>query len=375
MPTSQTVFSLWFFSKAVCLFVGFLSASLVFSEDAKKLNVLNWNDYIAPQTIDRFEQETGVQVNYQQFDNNESLEQMLLDDPDGFDLVVPSADFMARQLQRDFYSPIDKAQLSNYKYLDPQLLKSLELMDPGNRFSIPYLWGTTGIAYNSKLVEAALGDGADISSWSVLFAPELVSKLSDCGVAFLDSPSEVFPVVLNYLGRSPNSRNSADYRGVVQDLLVNVAPHVKYFHSSDYIDDLANGKICVAMAWSGDVFQAIERASPEVAPEIRYIIPNEGAAVWVDVIAIPKQAKNKKAAHAFIDFLLRPKVIAEITNYVSYANPNLAADLLVKPEVMANKGVYPSDEVRSKLYVVEPVPSALQQTIERTWYEIKAGAR
>lgn len=375
MPTFQTVFSMCFLSKMVCLFAGLLSASLVFSEDAKKLNLLNWNDYIAPQTIDRFEQEMGVQVNYQQFDNNESLEQMLLDDPDGFDLVFPSADFMARQVQREFYSPIDKTQLSNYKYLDPQLLKSLELMDPGNRYSIPYLWGTTGIAYNSKLVEAALGDGADISSWSVLFAPELVSKLSGCGVAFLDSPSEVFPVVLNYLGRSPNSRNSADYRGVVQDLLVNVAPHVKYFHSSGYIDDLANGKICVAMAWSGDVFQAIERASPEVAPEIRYIIPNEGAAVWVDVIAIPKQAKNKKAAHAFIDFLLRPEVIAEITNYVSYANPNLAADLLVKPEVMANKGVYPSDEVRSKLYVVEPVPSALQQTIERTWYEIKAGAR
>ena len=375
MSTSQTVFSLCFFSKAVCLFVGFLSASLVFSEDAKKLNVLNWNDYIAPQTIDRFEQETGIQVNYQQFDNNESLEQLLLDDPDAFDLVVPSADFMARQLQRDFYSQIDKTQLSNYKYLDPQLLKSLELMDPGNRYSVPYLWGTTGIAYNSKLVEAALGDGADISSWSVLFAPELVSKLSGCGVAFLDSPSEVFPVVLNYLGRSPNSRNSADYRGVVQDLLVNVVPYVTYFHSSRYIDDLANGKICVAMAWSGDVFQAKKRASPEVASAIRYIIPNEGAAVWIDVIAIPKQARNKEAAHAFIDFLLRPEVIAEITNYVAYANPNLAADLLVDPEVMANKGVYPSDALRSKLYVVEPVPSALQQTIERTWYKVKAGAR
>ena len=194
-------------------------------------------------------------------------------------------------------------------------------------------------------------------------------------MAYLDSPSEVFPVVLNYLGRSPNSRNSADYRGVVQDLLVNVAPHVTYFHSSRYIDDLANGKICVAMAWSGDVFQAKERASSEVASEIRYIIPNEGAAIWVDVIAIPKQARNKKEAHAFIDFLLRPEVIAEITNYVAYANPNLTADRLVDADVMANKGVYPSDEVRSKLYVVEPVPSALQQTIERTWYEIKAGAR
>ena len=375
MPKFQTVYSMCFCLKAVCLFVGLLSASLVFPQDTKKLNILNWNDYIAPQTIERFEQETGIQVKYQQFDNNESLEQIVLDDPDGFDVVVPSADFMARQLQQDFYAPIDKTQLTNYKHLDPQLLKSLELMDPGNLYSIPYLWGTTGIAYNRQRVEEVLGDGVDISSWSILFAPELVSKLSTCGVAYLDSPSAVFPVVLNYLGRSPNSRNSADYRGVVQDLLVNVAPHVTYFHSSRYIDDLANGKICVAMAWSGDVFQAKERASSEVASEIRYIIPNEGAAIWVDVIAIPKQARNKKEAHAFIDFLLRPEVIAEITNYVAYANPNLTADRLVDADVMANKGVYPSDEVRSKLYVVEPVPSALQQTIERTWYEIKAGAR
>jgi putrescine transport system substrate-binding protein len=346
------------------------------SVSAETLKFFNWSDYIAEDTIERFEKETGIQVIQDVFDSNEVLEAKLLAGSSGYDLVVPTASFMGRQIQAGVFGKLNKDQLTNLKHLDPELLSFLEAVDPGNQYGVPYLWGTTGIGYNVDKVKEVLGEDAPVNSWDLVFKPENMAKLQECGVMFLDSPDELYPLTLNYLGKNPNSRDPKDYAldSEAATLLKNVRPYVSQFHSSQYISALANGDICVAIGWSGDVIQAQDRAiEADNGVNIEYSIPKEGTQIWFDMLAVPKGAENKEAAYKFINFLLRPEIIADVSNYVAYANPNLDAMSLQDPDITNNKGIYPSDEVKKKMFAQKVRGLKIDRLMVRLWTDIKTG--
>jgi putrescine transport system substrate-binding protein len=343
-------------------------------EDIRELRIYNWSDYIAPGVIAGFEAETGIRVTYDVFDSNEVLEAKLLSGAAGYDIVVPTSDFMGRQIVAGVFQPLDKSRLSNYGNLDPELMALIERFDPGNRYGIPYLWGTTGFGYNIDQVRQRLGPNAPVDSLDLVFRPEYLSRLADCGVAFLDAPQEVFAAALNYLGLDPNSQRVEDYRGPVRDLLKAIRPHISYFHSSQYINDLANGNVCVAFGWSGDILQAADRAAEaDNGNSIAYTVPREGALMWFDMLAIPADARSAARAHQLIDYLLRPEVIAEITAYVKYANANRAATSRVPAEIAGNPGVYPPPGVRATLFTKQVTPPKIDRIMTRLWTELKTG--
>ncbi|HEX3537009.1 MAG TPA: polyamine ABC transporter substrate-binding protein, partial [Stellaceae bacterium] len=288
------------------------------------LHVYNWSDYIAPDTISGFEKETGIRVTYDVYDGNEVLEAKLLAGHSGYDIVVPSASpYLGRQIAAGAYRPLDKAKLPGLDKLDPRILALVAQLDPGNRYGVPYLWSVTGIGYNPALVARALG-GDPPDSFALLFDAAYAQKLAHCGISILDTPQEVFPAALSYLGLPPDSRSPADLDAAAT-LLQRIQPDVRKFHSSQYINDLATGDLCVALGYSGDVIQARNRAAEaENGVEIAFRVPREGAQMAVDMLAIPKDAPHPDNAHAFIAYILRPQVIAAITNAVSYPNPNLA---------------------------------------------------
>lgn len=353
-----------------------LSGMTLSAQAEEVLNFYNWSDYIAEDTIERFEAETGIKVTYDVYDSNETLEAKLLAGNSGYDLVVPSSTFMRLQIAAGIFQPMDRSKLPNFENLDPALLETLANADPGNKYGLPYLWGTTGIGYNVDMVKAALGEDAPVDSLDLIFKKENIEKLADCGVTILDSPNEVMPLVLNYLGKDPNSNKRKDYKtdGEAAQLLKSIRPYVRQFHSSQYINDLANGDICVAIGFSGDVFQAQYRAiEAENGVNIEYTIPKEGAEIWFDMMMIPADAKNAENAHKFINFVMRPDVIAPITEYVAYANPNSAANELVDPEITGNPNIYPSDEVRDRLFLGTQTPPKIAKVQNRTWSDIKTG--
>ncbi|WP_169886961.1 polyamine ABC transporter substrate-binding protein [Pseudomonas oryzihabitans] len=336
------------------------------------VRVYNWSDYVGETTLEDFQEATGITPVYDVFDSNETLEGKLLAGHTGYDVVVPSSNFLAKQIKAGAFQKLDKSQLPNWQNLDPALLKQLEKSDPGNQYGVPYLWGTNGIGYNVDKVKAALGTDK-LDSWAILFEPENLKKLSKCGVSFMDSPDEVYPAVLQYLGLDPNSTNPDDYKKAEAQLL-KVRPYITYFHSSKYISDLANGNICVAFGYSGDVFQARSRAEEaKKGVNIGYAIPKEGANLWFDLLAIPKDAKNVKEAHAFINYLLQPEVIAKVSNYVGYANPNPKAGELMNAELRQDETVYPPQAVMDKLYVMKELPPQLLRLETRSWTRVKSG--
>ena len=336
------------------------------------VHVYNWTDYIGETTLADFQKATGIKPVYDVFDSNETLEGKMLAGHTGYDVVVPSNNFLSKQIKAGVFQKLDRSQLPNFSNLDPKLLKQLDKVDPGNVYAVPYLWGTNGIGYNVEKVKKALGVD-HIDSWAMLFEPENIKKLSQCGVAFLDSPDEMFPAVLNYMGLDPNSTNPEDYKKAEAKLLA-VRPYVTYFHSSKYISDLANGNICVAAGFSGDVFQASARAKEAgKGVEIAYSIPKEGGNLWFDMLAIPADAPNAKQAHAFINYLLDPEVISPISEYVGYANPNRKADAVMDQELRNDPAVYPPQEVIDRLYVSVPLPQKLQRIETRSWTKIKSG--
>jgi len=342
--------------------------------EEKVLNIYNWSDYIAEDTVANFEKETGIKVTYDVFDSNEVLEAKLLAGNTGFDIVVPSLSFLARQIQAGVFMPLDKSKLSNYGNLDKELMKRVSALDKDNAHAIPYLWGTTGIGYNVNKIKEVLGDDAPVDSWDLIFKPENLKKLKSCGVAFLDAPVEVIPAVLNYLGEDPNTFDAKLIQGKAQDLLMKLRPYITYFHSSQYINDLANGDICVALGWSGDVLQAADRASEaNNGVEIAYVIPKEGAAMWFDMMAIPKDAKHPENALKFMNYILRPKVIAAISNYVWYANPNSASTPYIDKEILDDPGIYPTPEVEKKLYTFKVLPPKVDRVYTRVWTRVKTG--
>ncbi len=350
-----------------------LSAGLAHSQEV--LNFYNWSDYIAEDTISKFEKETGIKVNYDVYDSSETLEAKLLAGHSGYDLVVPSSGSLERHIKAKIYQPLDKSKLPNLKNMNPSLMKAVESQDIGNKHSVPYLWGTTGIGYNVEKVKAILGKDAPVNSWDLVFKPEYVKKLMDCGVSLLDSPDEIYPLALNYVGQT-SSRKTAHYKKTSKagSMLKSIRPYVTQFHSSAYINNLANGEICVAVGYSGDILQAQARAiEAKNGVKIEYSIPDEGTAVWFDMLTIPRDAKNPDAAHKFINFLMRPDIIADITNYVAYANPNLKATKLQDPEISNNPAIYPSQEVMKRLFTLGNRKKKLNKMLTRLWTDLKAG--
>jgi putrescine transport system substrate-binding protein len=345
-----------------------------FSQAADTVKIYNWADYIAPDTLKGFQAQTGILPSYDVYDSNETLDGKLMTGHSGYDVVFPSNHFMARQIQGKALKTLDKSQLPNWKNLNPVLLQALQVNDPGNQHGFPYLWGSTGIGYNIDKVKAVLGDHPPVDSWDLIFKPENMSKLKECGVAILDNGPELLPAALNYLHLAPHSKNPADYKKA-EDLLMKVRPYVSYFHSSKYSSDLANGNICVAVGFSGDILQAENRArEAKNGVNIGYSIPKEGAAIWFDMVAMPADAPDEKAGYAFMNYLLEPKVMAGISNYVHYANGNEKADPMIDPEVRNDTKVYPSEEMMGKLFALEAMPLDIDRVRTRVWTKIKSGS-
>ena len=339
----------------------------------KVLHVFNWSDYIAEDTLSNFTQDTGIKVVYDVFDSNEVLEAKLLAGSSGYDVVVPSNPFLAKQIKAGVFQKLDRSKLSNWDNLDKDLLKALQTSDPDNQYSVPYMWGTIGIGYNAEKVKAALGEDAPVDSWDLVFKPENIEKLKSCGVAFLDSPTEMLPAALHYLGLAPDS-SKADELKKAEELFLQIRPHVAYFHSSKYISDLANGNICVAIGYSGDIYQAKSRAEDaQNGVNVSYNIPKEGAGSFFDMLAIPTDARNVENAHVFLDYLMKPEVMAPIVDYVQFPSANAASTPLVAEAIRTDPGIYPSQDVLQKLYTFTDLDAKTQRTMTRSWTRIKSG--
>lgn len=340
---------------------------------AETLNVYNWSDYIAEDTIAKFEAETGIKVVYDVYDSNEVLEAKLLAGGSGYDVVVPTSDFLQRQIEAGIYQKLDKSKLPNLANMDAALMAGAAGYDADNAHSVIYMWGTTGIGYNTKMVAERLGEDYEVNSWELVFDPDVVSKLADCGVSLLDAPTEVIPAASNFVGNDPNTEDKAELEQAAEQLKA-VRPHIRYFHSSQYINDLANGDTCVAMGWSGDVFQARDRAAEaENGVEINYIIPKEGALQWFDMLAIPADAPNPEAAHKFINFIMDAQITADITNYVWYASANVPAMDLIDEEIKTDTGIFPTEEAKKNMWPNEVKPPRVDRQITRLWTEVKTG--
>lgn len=339
----------------------------------EQVHIYNWSDYFAEDTLPNFQARTGIRPVLDVYDSNEVLEAKLFAGSSGYDLIFPTArPFAARHIKAGLYLPLDTSKLPGLNNLDPDIMASLASIDPGNKYLVPYMWGTSGLGLNVEKVKAALGADVPLDTWALIFDPEKAAKLEGCGIALLDDPTEVFSAALAYLGRDPNSLAKDDLDAAAA-LIKGVYPHIRYFHSSQYITDLANGDVCVAQGYSGDVLQAKERAEEAgKGVEVAYRIPREGAALWTDVMAIPKDAPNPDAAHAFIAYLLDPKVIADISDYVFYANPNTAATPLIDSALREDPAIYPPPAVKAKLFVPSERSDREIRTLNRLWTRLKA---
>jgi putrescine transport system substrate-binding protein len=336
------------------------------------VNVYNWSDYIAPKVLEDFTKETGIKVIYDTYDSNETLETKLLAGNTGYDVVVPSGTFLDRQIAAGLYQRLDKSQLPHASGLWPEVMARLAVDDPGNRYGVDYMWFTTGLAYNVEKARDRLGN-RPINSWDILFKPELLRKFADCGVYVLDSPEDLFTIALHYLGLNPNSKRIGDLERAA-DLLEGLRRNVKKFHSSEYINALANGDICLAVAWSGDAYQARARArEANNGIDIAYVIPQEGTLMSLDALAIPKDAPHVAEAYAFIDFLLHPEIAARNTNATNFANGVLASKPFVAPDILNNKTIYPDAETMRRFFTVTTYDQAVQKYVTREWVRVKTG--
>lgn len=348
------------------------SAAAATPAEEKMLFVYNWSDYIGETTIADFEAKTGIKVTYDVFDSNEVLETKLLAGHTGYDVVVPSASFLERQIKAGVFLKLDKSKLPNLVNMDPEIMQRVAAHDPGNEHSVNYLWGTTGIGYNPDRVKKVLGSDT-IDSWGAIFDPAKAKKLAKCGISMLDAPTEVIDSALIYLGRDPNSEKAEDL-AAAEELLMQVRPYVRYFHSSQYINDLATGEICVALGWSGDVLQARDRGAEAEKPvNVAYSIPNEGAIMWFDMLAIPADAPHPGNAHEFLNFIMDPAVAAGISDYVAYANGNAASLPLVSEDVKNDPSVYPTEEVKKKLHPHLAESQEYSREANRAWTRVRTG--
>jgi putrescine transport system substrate-binding protein len=338
----------------------------------RAVNVYNWNDYIDPRVLEDFTRETGIKVVYDHYDNNEIVEARLRAGNGDYDIVVPSGAFLHRMGQARLLHPIDKAKLANAGNIWPDIARRLKAYDPGNLYGVNYMWGTVGIGINSKKVRERLG-AIPLNSWDIAFKPELVAKLKDCGIHMLDAPEDVVPAVMNWLGLTGGSTKEPDLRRAT-DHMMKIRTSVQKFHSSEYINALANGDVCMVVGYSGDMLQARKRAEEaRNGVEIDYIIPKEGAQMWFDSMAIPADSRNKAEAHAFIDYMLRADVAARNSNFVSYATGNLPGKAGVKPDIATNPGIYPPDATFARLFTGTPLDDKTQRLLARLWTRVKTG--
>lgn len=337
-----------------------------------EVRIYNWSDYIDEEVLEDFTRETGIEVIYDVFDSNEVLETKLLAGSTGYDIVVPSAEFLGRQIQAGVFQKLDKSKLPNIENMWDKIQAQTEKYDPGNAYSINYMWGTTGIGYNVEKAEEILGTDT-IDSWDVIFDPETIAKFKDCGVHMLDAPTEMIPAALNYLGLDPDSRDPDDL-AKAEELLVSIRPNIQKFHSSEYINALANGDICLAVGWSGDVIQAADRASEaDQGVEIAYAIPQQGAQLWFDQMAVPTDAANVEEAHQFLNYIMRPEAIAKATNYVYYANGNKASQPLLEEDLIGDPTIYPDEATTEKLYAKLPYDPKTNRIVTRIWTKVTTG--
>ncbi len=361
------------FAVALALFCGLASAPAA----ERVVNFYNWSDYIAPKVLEDFTKETGIKVRYDTFDSNDTLEAKLLAGNSGYDVVVPTAYFLARQIEAGIFLKLDKAKLPNLVNAWPEITDRLARYDPGNRYAVNYMWGTTGIGYNVKAARKILGAdvpaGDLLSSWNDVFDPPRLAKFAGCGVHMLDSSDDILSAALHDLKLDPNSSDPADLQKAA-DLLSKIRPYVRKFHSSEYLNALATGEICLAVGFSGDIKQAQKRAAEAKSDvEIGYSIPKEGAQLWFDVFAIPKDAPDVDEAHALINYLLRPEVAAANTNFISYANGNLASQKFINKSILDDPTIYPDAAVMATLYTISAHDQKTQRLINRLWTRIKTG--
>jgi putrescine transport system substrate-binding protein len=359
--------------KSLVLALGALLAASPALAQENAVNVYNWSDYIAEDTVAKFEAETGIKVNYDVFDSNELVEAKLLAGNSGYDVVVPSGFFLERQIAAGLFLPLDKSKLPNLVNMDPAIMAETAAHDPENKYAVDYMWGTTAIGYNVAKVTEALGPDQPLNTWDIVFKPEIVSKLQGCGVTLLDAPAEIMATALNYLGLDPNSESTDDL-AKAEALLLSIRPYVRYFHSSQYIDDLGNGEVCLSVGYSGDVFIARDAAAEaKQGVEINYVIPEEGALKWFDMFAIPVDAPHPDNAHKFIDFMLRPDIAAANSNYVFYASGNKAAVALMDDAVKNDPAIYPPAEIQAKLFPLKAHTPDYDELLTRSWTKIKTG--
>ncbi|WP_408597068.1 polyamine ABC transporter substrate-binding protein [Pseudomonas sp. PLMAX] len=335
------------------------------------VNISNWNGYIADDTLATFTKETGIKATYDIHDSNEVLESKLMTGNTGYDVVSPSNHFLSRLIKAGAIQKLDRSQLPGWSNLDPVLMKKLEVNDPGNQYGYPYMWGTAGIGYNVEKIKAIFGNTDVTRSWSLFFDEANIRKLSECGVAIIDNPTQVLPITLNYLGLPPHSHTPADYKKAEQALL-KIRPYVQYFHASKYISDLANGNVCAVIGFNGDIVQAAASAQEaKNGIDIAYSIPDEGSTLWFDMVVMPKNAPHQKNGYSYMNYLLQPQVIANISNSIHYANPNSAADVDVVPAVKQDLAIYPPKAVMDKLFTVEDLPASIARLTTRLWTKLK----
>ena len=339
---------------------------------AKVLNLYIWSDYLAADTLSNFEKQTGIKVHVSYFDTNETLETKLLAGSSGYDIVVPTASYFERQIKAGVYLTLDKSKLPNLKNMDPQLMAKVAMHDPDNAHGVIYLWGTNGIGYNEKMIKALLPD-APLDSWRMVFDPEIASKVAKCGISVLDSPAEMMRAVFNYLGKDPNSQKPEDL-ALGEATLMKIRTYIRNINSSEYIEALANGDLCLAVGYNGDVMQARDRAhDANKGIDIKYSVPKEGTILWFDMLAIPKDAPNPDSAYAFINYIMTPQVTADISNFKRYANANTAAQPLVLDSVKDDPGIYPPPDLRQKLSVQLADSADQTRAITRIWQKFKTG--
>jgi putrescine transport system substrate-binding protein len=353
--------------------LAFLAAGVTHAQKERVVNFYNWSDYIDPKVLEDFTKETGIRVRYDTFDSNDTLETKLLAGKSGYDVVVPTAYFLERQIKAGVFRSLDKSKLTNLGNVWPEIAKRLASYDPSNQYAVNYMWGTTGIGYNVKRAREVLGADVKVDSWDIVFKPENLAKFKNCGVMMLDSSDDIMPAALAYLHLNPNSTDPADLEKAA-DLLLKIRPSVRKFHSSEYLNALATGEICFVVGWSGDIKQAQKRAAEaKNGIEIGYSIPKEGAQMWFDNLAVPKDASHVAEAHELINYLLRPEVAAKNSNFVAYANGNLASQKLVDKAVIEDKSVYPDEATLARLYTINAHDQKTQRLMNRQWTRIKTG--
>lgn len=359
---------------AAMLAAGCAAPQAAHAQTAERVvNFYNWSDYVDPAVLDDFTRKTGIRVRYDTFDSNDMLETKLLAGRSGYDVVVPTAYFLERQIKAGVFQKLDKSKLPNLKHLWDEIARRLAAYDPGNQYAVNYMWGTTGIGYNVAKARAILGPDAKIDSWDILFKPENIAKFKECGVYVLDAADDVFPPALRFLGLDPNSTAPADLEKAAE-LISKVRPSIRKFHSSEYLNALASGEICLVLGFSGDIKQAQRRAGEaKNGVEIAYVIPKEGAQLWFDNLAVPKDAPNAAEAHELINFLQRPEIAARNTNYISYANGNAASRAHINKAILEDRGIYPDQATMARLYTISAHDQKTQRLMNRLWTRIKTG--